>query len=187
MGPICAIRPVASDALALCGGHLKGLTTSFCESAGHAHGGLVIPRGAGGWTTLLLLAPGIVAHRKGDARRAKWWALQSLIAYVADYVFMPCRSIFHGIDRCCASYSLASSAVRAWAGNPHLSHHQYPHARTRTFRSRAICLSAGVPALLAKSQSFNAVQRGDVVAFDRYHALWHILGAPAAMLIEAWA
>ena len=174
---------VASDALALCGGHLKGLTSSFRDSAGHAHGGLIIPRGAGGWTTLLLFAPGVVAYHRGDEERARWWALQTAIAFVADYVFMPCKSIFHGIDRCCASYSLISSALRSWRGSPH----RRPKARARTVQTRAVCLAAGVPALLCKSQSFKAVRRGDAVAFDRYHAMWHVFAAPAAMLVEARA
>ena len=153
-------------------GHVRGLTVGFREPA------IVnLRRGAGGVTTLLFLGPRWIASRSGDKRRARWWAMQTVAAFLADFVFVGCRSIWHGIDRCFASYSMVTLAWRGASG----SHHRV----AKPSRPRATVLLAGVPAVLCKARAYGAISRGDEMAYDTYHALWHVLGAPAAMLVEA--
>ena len=94
---------------------LRGLTVAFRRPP------LMDPycaRGAGGLSTLLLLLPGLVARRRGDARRARWFGIQTAIAFISDYVMIGALSICHGIDRLCASYTFASLTLRAYRGRP---------------------------------------------------------------------
>ena len=67
---------------------LRGLTVAFRRPP------LMDPycaRGAGGLSTLLLLLPGLVARRRGDARRARWFGIQTAIAFISDYVMIGAR------------------------------------------------------------------------------------------------
>ena len=146
---------------------LRGLTVAFRQPP------LMDPycaRGAGGLSTLLLLLPGLVARRRGDARRARWYGIQTAMAFIADYVMIGSLSIFHGIDRLCATYTLASLTLRAWRGNrarpPRSGSRQGAPAREappprRPRLVRVGCLAAGVPALWCKARGAKAAQRGD--------------------------
>jgi hypothetical protein len=126
-------------------------------------------RGAGGLSTLLLLLPGLVARRRGDARRARWYGIQTAIAFFSDYVMIGSLSICHGIDRLCASYTFASLTLRAWRGSPTPPQRSGPQQgapageapRARPRLVRVGCLAAGVPALWCKARAAEAAQRGE--------------------------
>ena len=145
---------------------LRGLTVAFRQPP------LMDPycaRGAGGLSTLLLLLPGLVARRRGDARRARWYGVQTAMAFIADYVMIGSLSICHGIDRLCATYTLASLTLRACRGNrtrpqrtgPRQGAPAWEAPPPRPRRARAGCLAAGVPALWCKARGTKAAQRGD--------------------------
>ena len=147
---------------------LRGLTVAFRQPP------LMDPycaRGAGGLSTLLLLLPGLVARRRGDARRARWYGVQTAMAFIADYVMIGSLSIFHGMDRLCATYTLASLTLRAWRGNrtrPQRSGprqgapaREAPPPPRRPRLVRVGCLAAGMPALWCKARGAKAAQRGD--------------------------
>ena len=145
---------------------LRGLTVAFRRPP------LMDPycaRGAGGLSTLLLLLPGLVARRRGDARRARWYGIQTAIAFFSDYVMIGSLSICHGIDRLCASYTFASLTLRAWRGSPTPPQRSGPQQgapageapRARPRLVRVGCLAAGVPALWCKARAAEAAQRGE--------------------------
>ena len=189
--PASAVAAASMDTIALCGGQLKGLSVKFRDPPM-----MGIPRGAGGVTTLLFLGPALIAQRRGDERRARWWAMQTVAAFLADYVFVGGKSAWHGIDRVCASYSVASLLARSWRG----SSRNGTDTGSRTARTRAACISAGIPAIMCKARAFKAVPSGAAAAlvsqldtsrahsaWNVWHAMWHVMAAPAAMLVEARA
>ena len=145
---------------------LRGLTVAFRRPP------LMDPycaRGAGGLSTLLLLLPGLVARRRGDARRARWFGIQTAIAFISDYVMIGALSICHGIDRLCASYTFASLTLRAYRGRPTPPQRSAPQQgapageapRARPRLVRVGCLAAGVPAVWCKARAAEAAQRGE--------------------------
>ena len=161
-----ARRPAAADLVTTAAvAQLRGLTVAFRRPP------LMDPycsRGAGGLSTLLLLLPGLIAHRRGDARRARWYGVQTAMAFIADYAMIGRLSVFHGLDRLCATYTVASLTLRACRGS-----------RTRPLRSgprqgapameappprprlaRVHCIVSGVPALWCKARGAKAAQRG---------------------------
>ena len=164
--PLAMTRGVAADLVTtVTVAQFRGLTVAFRQPP------LMDPfccRGAGGLSTLLLILPGIVAHQRGDARRARWYGVQTAMAFIADYVMIGSLSIFHGIDRLCATYTVASLTLRAWRGNrglpPRLQGAPSPAREApppRRRRARVGCLAAGVPALWCKARGAKAATRGD--------------------------
>jgi hypothetical protein len=144
---------------------LRGLTVAFRQPP------LMDPycaRGAGGLSTLLLLLPGLVARHRGDARRARWYSVQTAVAFIADYVMIGSLSIYHGIDRLCATYTLASLMLRACRGSrtwrlrsgPRQGAPAWEAPPPRPRLVRVGCLAAGVPALWCKARGAKAAQRG---------------------------
>ena len=161
-----AVRRAGSLVTTAGAAQLRGLTVAFRRPP------LMDPycaRGAGGLSTLLLLLPGLVARRRGDARRARWYGIQTAIAFISDYVMIGALSICHGIDRLCASYTFASLTLRAYRGRPTPPQRSAPQQgapageapRARPRLVRVGCLAAGVPAVWCKARAAEAAQRGE--------------------------
>jgi len=150
--------------------HVQGLSQNFRLPP-------LVPckRGAGGLSTLLFAAPSAVCFQQGAVTKGIWYCFQLAVSFTADFLNAGNPSVWHGVDRIAASFTMLLLAVRSWRKGG---------ARPRKL-SRVQCLCLALPALGAKSVSYECAYKGNEDGFDQWHAVWHLLGVPAAALVEA--